>query len=600
MYVGGHDRNKKFNYCSNYISTTKYTLITFLPRSLLEQFMRVMNVYFLATAVLQSIPEISPLNPFSAIAPLVFVLAVSMTREGVEDYMRYRSDKETNSVLTQVYRGGKFCEVTSKEVNVGDLVLVRKNEVFPCDLIQLSCSSENGICYIETSSLDGEKALKPRYVLSPTRNLYKDSQFVRFYSKVVCEQPNPQLYSFMGNIEVDNTQWPIGKNHILLAGSFLRNTEWTMGAAVYTGTDCKLRQNLSGRRFKQSRIEKQVNKFIILIVLLQVVLCGYSAVSAGMWTANEWDGHWYLGDTDYEPWVQGVLNYFTYFLLLNTMIPISLIVSLEIVKVGQGLFMQFDQEMYSDVTDRACKVSSFSLNEELGMIGHVFSHKTGTLTCNKMEFKRLTIGLKSYAIGEDDESESNLQQFMSDLNAADAQSSHNALFLKCMSLCHECLIDTTQEGKKKFTGQSPDEVAILDAAKLMGYEFLGTSNGVISLVKDTAPIQYSQVCTFEFDSDRKRSSVVVIEQATNKAFLFIKGADSVINPLLGNANSNDIVENVRKDLHIYAKKGYRTLMLGFRQIPDTEFRNWKERFELASRAIENRDCLLYTSDAADE
>lgn len=80
-------------YPSNYVSTTKYNVLTFLPYSLILQFRRYANFYFLACAILQSIPIISPLSPLSAVLPLVFVLSLSMAREGFEDYKRYKSDK---------------------------------------------------------------------------------------------------------------------------------------------------------------------------------------------------------------------------------------------------------------------------------------------------------------------------------------------------------------------------------------------------------------------------------------------------------------------------------------------------------------------------
>lgn len=93
FHINDHERNKQYNYKSNYIRTTKYTAISYLPFCLLTQFRRFANIYFLIIAVLQSIAIISPLSPITAILPLVFVVAVSMIREGVEDYIRYRSDK---------------------------------------------------------------------------------------------------------------------------------------------------------------------------------------------------------------------------------------------------------------------------------------------------------------------------------------------------------------------------------------------------------------------------------------------------------------------------------------------------------------------------
>ena len=102
FYANGCEINKNFMFPSNYLSTTRYTLITFLPFSLFIQFRRLANIYFLIIAILQSISYISPLQPFSAVAPLVFVLSVSMIREAIEDYLRYRSDEEVNSTITKL------------------------------------------------------------------------------------------------------------------------------------------------------------------------------------------------------------------------------------------------------------------------------------------------------------------------------------------------------------------------------------------------------------------------------------------------------------------------------------------------------------------
>lgn len=160
VFLNDDARNARYPYATNYIKTTKYTIITFLPMSLLLQFMRVANVYFLIIAILQSIPVISPLSPYTAIMPLLFVLGVSVLREGIEDYRRYKTDKKTNMMtFHKLQSKGTFEEIQSKDIKVGDILLVDENSTFPADLILLK--SSGGLnAFIQTSSLDGEKNLK--------------------------------------------------------------------------------------------------------------------------------------------------------------------------------------------------------------------------------------------------------------------------------------------------------------------------------------------------------------------------------------------------------------------------------------------------------
>lgn len=282
LYANGFEANRTRDFPSNYVSTTKYNIITFFPLSLMEQFKRLPNVYFLITAILQSIPIISPLSSYTAIAPFVFVLSVSLIRDGFEDWLRYRSDKETNSTKTRIYLGGKFQDFTFKDIHVGNLVLVEKDESFPCDLVMISNSSDNGIGYIETSTLDGEKALKPRQALAATFDDVKRDDHIRMFSLIECEHPNAKIYEFSGSLEYNGKKASIDKNNLLLAGAFLRNTDWVIGVAVYTGSETKLRMNLMKRKFKQSQIERKVNKYIIGILGIQFVFCFIMAICSGI------------------------------------------------------------------------------------------------------------------------------------------------------------------------------------------------------------------------------------------------------------------------------------------------------------------------------
>ena len=471
----------------------------------------------------------------------------------------------------------------------------------------LTSCNDSGTAYIETSTLDGEKNLKPRQSLAATSGLNDRSNF-DFSFKIECENPNPKIYHFLGNIEINNQKHSLDKTQLLLGGAYLRNTPSVIGVAIYTGPDTKLRQNLMTKTSKQSKIEAKVNKYILFILFFQFLMCVAAGLGSKNFISSEASSKKYLRGLDYSANVQGLLTYFTYFLLLNTMLPISLIISLELIKVAQGYFMQNDIEMYSVIRDKTCKVSTYTITEELGMIQHIFSDKTGTLTCNRMEFKFCSIGNKIYGdlkflqdlnfTSEVSYSTReiiftfNVKEIMNDLFAKSNSSQlllhsikgykrdilyqHDlvAWFVRCMALCHECMIDE-EEGDIKYIGQSPDEITLVDAARHIGFEYNSIKNGVISLVIKSFGQQfvekYEKVCLIEFDSDRKRNSIVVKNVENNEIFIFVKGADNVIKSRLHRNNSKEYLNKINADLLEFSNRRLRTLMLALRHIDNNEF-----------------------------
>jgi magnesium-transporting ATPase (P-type) len=204
IYINQVYKNKKkFFFPDNFVRTSKYTIIDFIPKSLLLQFKRYANIYFLIIAVLQSIPSISPMNPSTAIAPLVFVLMVSMIREGFEDYDRHQSDEKEN--MDKVYRliGNEFKEDLSKNIEVGDIIRINEYSIIPADFLLLACDNLSKIAYIETANLDGEKNLKPKFCLPNTFNIYKDANTnnIRIRGKILCDRPNSDLNKFNGRLK---------------------------------------------------------------------------------------------------------------------------------------------------------------------------------------------------------------------------------------------------------------------------------------------------------------------------------------------------------------------------------------------------------------
>ena len=412
FYIHDNLKNEQYyHFKDNKIRTTKYNIITFLPKALLIQFIRLANIYFLICAILQCIPIISPLGASSAVIPILIVLSVSVIREGLEDCSRAKLDKEQNSELTSTYTDGKWENTTSGKLKIGELVEVLQDEAFPADLILLDSELPEGICYIETGTLDGEKSLKQKEAPKETKGKFNEDEEkakdFELSGSAIVDQPNPELYQLNGRMNLTFTtnnsngqesyKIPLDAKQLLLKGAKLKNTRWIIGIVVYTGHNCKLMKNAKEPIMKFSSVEKLMNKGLVLIFIVQAVLCVLCAILRGTYYyKNNLDkmnsSPMSFGYTQYGYFVESFLNYFTYLLLLNTLIPISLIITLEVVKIIQGLFMGTDHLSYSKVRKKWLTPNSVSLNEECGLVDYIFSDKTGTLTCNKMEFKYCVIG----------------------------------------------------------------------------------------------------------------------------------------------------------------------------------------------------------------
>lgn len=224
---------------NNAISTTKYTLTTFLFINLYEQFSKLANVYFLFLACLQMVKIVSITHGVPTILPpLAFIVFLTMVKDVYEDYKRYKSDQEENNKEAHIYQGKELRTLTWKNIQVGDIVRVNKNEFFPADLLLLASSDfRKGQCFIETKNLDGETNLKTKTVAEDMKHLIKSEENILHFKDSIlnAEGPNQYLNSFKGSFIYSDTKYPLSGQNLLLRGCILRNTDYIIGCAVYTG-----------------------------------------------------------------------------------------------------------------------------------------------------------------------------------------------------------------------------------------------------------------------------------------------------------------------------------------------------------------------------
>lgn len=235
----------------NRLKTTKYTLLSFLPKNLFEQFHRLANVYFVFIALLNFVPAVNAFQPVLALAPVLFILAVTAIKDLWEDYSRHRSDHEINHLGCLVFsrEEKKYVNRYWKEIRVGDFVRLCCNEIIPADILLLSSSDPDGLCHIETANLDGETNLKRRQVVRGFSELVSEFNPLTFTSVIECEKPNNDLSRFRGCIIHSNGEKAgLHKENLLLRGCTIRNTEAVAGIVIYAGHETKALLNNSGPR----------------------------------------------------------------------------------------------------------------------------------------------------------------------------------------------------------------------------------------------------------------------------------------------------------------------------------------------------------------
>jgi len=211
---------------------------------------------------------------------------------------------------------------------------------------------------------------------------------------IECDAPNENLYKFDGSLtlEQDQTvQVSLDINQVLPRGSVLRNTAWIVGVALYTGQETKYMLSTTDPPSKQSRLEKLMNRLIVIVLLVELGLVLASAILGVIWQETEGKGMWYL-DLGHNLLLQLIEYMFTFLVLYSPMVPISLYVTLEFVRILQAGFIEADITMFHEDTNTPALARTSNLNEELGQIDYVFSDKTGTLTCNQMVFRVCSVG----------------------------------------------------------------------------------------------------------------------------------------------------------------------------------------------------------------
>ncbi|NXD98687.1 AT8B2 ATPase, partial [Chaetorhynchus papuensis] len=635
--ANAREYNEKFQYASNCIKTSKYNIVTFLPVNLFEQFQEVANTYFLFLLILQLIPQISSLSWFTTIVPLVLVLTITAVKDATDDFFRHKSDNQVNNRQSQVLIGGVLRQEQWMNVCVGDIIKLENNQFVAADLLLLSSSEPHGLCYIETAELDGETNMKVRQAIPVTAELGDTSKLARFDGEVICEPPNNKLDKFGGTLYWKENKYPLSNQNMLLRGCVLRNTEWCFGLVIFAGglrqqlllrctegrerhplmpshspgPDTKLMQNSGRTKFKRTSIDRLMNTLVLWIFGFLVCMGVILAIGNAIWE-HEVGVCFQI----YLPWDEGVhsaffsgfLSFWSYIIILNTVVPISLYVSVEVIRLGHSYFINWDKKMYCAKRRTPAEARTTTLNEELGQVEYIFSDKTGTLTQNIMVFSKCSVNGHSYGdvqdmlghkaeLGERPEPVNFSFNPLADprfqfwdpslLEAVKLGDLHVHEFFRLLSLCHTVMSEEKSEGELLYKAQSPDEGALVTAARNFGFVFRSRTPKTITVHELGQAITYQLLAILDFNNIRKRMSVIV-RSPEGKIRLYCKGADTILLERLHPVNQ-DLTSITTDHLNEYAGEGLRTLVLAYKDLEESYYKDWSERLHQAGSAPEARE-----------
>ncbi|KAF5094733.1 hypothetical protein DV451_004925 [Geotrichum candidum] len=557
----------------------------------------------------------------------------------------------------------KFKHDYWKNVRVGDFVRINNNDEIPADIVVMATSDTDGACYVETKNLDGETNLKVRQALKCGEGIRHSEDCERATFWIETEPPQPNLYSFNGVAKWPQYNSPlydpasgqdppigcesISINNLLLRGCTLRNTKWVIGVVVFTGPDTKIIINSGETPSKRSKISRELNFSVICNFVLLFILCLLSGIINGtsFARANTSITFFEFGSIGGSAPVDGIVTFWAAVILYQSLVPISLYISIEIVKTIQAFFIYSDVFMYYAPLDYPCTPKSWNISDDLGQIEYVFSDKTGTLTQNIMEFKKCTINGVAYGkaytealagmrkrdgIDVDNEAQEmaveiaqdraamlrhlhkiydNPQlvddeltfvssQFVNDLEGAsgEEQKMANQHFMLALALCHSVISEPskTHPGRVDLKAQSPDEAALVGAARDVGFSFIDrTQSGVIVNVCGTDQ-EYKILNVLEFNSTRKRMSAIIKfpkqgPNGSDRILLLCKGADSVIYSRLKPNDQELLCSETALHLEQFANEGLRTLCIAQKELTLEEYQKFNRDHEIASSSLTNRE-----------
>ncbi|EXJ80352.1 phospholipid-translocating ATPase [Capronia coronata CBS 617.96] len=647
---------QKRRFPTNKVSNAKYTAWSFLPRTLYNEFSFFLNIYFLLVALSQIIPYLRIGYMSTYIVPLACVLSITIGKEAIDDIARRRRDAEANSELftalsfpdtaRQQNPSNSPVEVQkrSRDIKVGDVLKLEKNQRVPADVVILQSklseqlhqltTSDNGDgsaapaaqatgeTFIRTDQLDGETDWKLR-LPSPLSQGLALRDFRRL--KITAGAPDKKVNEFVGTLELRPSENAAYDPHVLRedpaeaasdsvdlaraahskpqsAPLTIDNTAWantvvassttTYCAVVYTGRQTRSALSTAPSRSKTGLLEVEINNLTKILCIMTLTLSIVLVALEGFEPSNR------------KPWYVAIM---IYLILFSTIIPISLRVNLDLGKSVYAYFIEHDKGIPDTV------VRTSTIPEDLGRIEYLLSDKTGTLTQNEMQLRKIHVGTVAYAGEAMEEVAAHVEETFAPGNDQRSRVTGPGSTTKtrreigirvrdlvlALALCHNVTPTTDEvDGEKvvSYQAASPDEIAIVEFTESVGLRLLQRDREhiVLQAVSTSRIVIRAEIKDiFPFTSDSKRMGIIVQISSdipglagADELWFFQKGADTVMSSIVA---ANDWLDEETANM---AREGLRTLVVGRKKLSQSQYDSFASAYADASLALHDRDARM--------
>jgi len=564
-------------------------------------------------ALSQFIPPLKVGFLFSYIGPLAFVLIVTIVKEAYDDIYRYKQDKDTNNQKYYKLIGEIRSEIRSEDIKIGDILELNQNERVPADLILLKSYEEEGSVFIRTDQLDGETDWKLRKAIPYTQKFENTIDFSSLRGHIEVEAPCKDIYDFKGVFNINN------ENNILIQdGLTLENTLWAstilasrkcLGIVIYTGKETRSQMNSSTPKIKVGLLDLEVNVLnkVLFVIML---LCSLLILIIKGFSINILDN---------------VITFFRFVVLLCSIIPIGLRVNLDIAKAINSAKIGADTTSIPETIVRNSQVP-----EDLGRIEYVFSDKTGTLTKNEMQFKKLSLETDQFS----EENFTDLAMLLQDECKTGSAPLLDVLAMKnkdklsdntkrirrnrakvvrdavtAMVLCNNVtpihskveedidILDHDHDNenynenvsnvheKVDYQASSPDEISLVKFTEKLKMKLKYRNDKEIILNNAmNEDEKYEILALFPFTSESKRMGIILRNVKHDHIIFYLKGAENIIEGVVKEEYKSYVKENAET----LACLGLRTLVMTQKLLDKEFFDNWKALYDKACASMDNR------------